>query len=180
MYDMILAGDDMNADAVCMLCWTAKDYNVVIPPDSPHNKAWLVLAHHHFTFQVSGCQEARIALTDIPFNASVNAYEIVLGSDNNMVTQIYRDAGSGQVVNEANTPQILDCNMYRPFWVRYHQHSGVIQVGRGVLDADVLLEWTDENPRNVHAVSFGSGPSEEVRYQFGEESGNTLTPKNQQ
>ena len=30
------------------------------------------------------------------------------------------------------------------------------QVGRGLLGADILLEWTDPSPRPIHAVSFST------------------------
>ena len=64
----------------------------------------------------------------------------------------------GDVEHVMDTPNILDCNELRSFWISWN--SGFVQVGQGmVVGRGVLLGWQDEEdiPRPINWISVSTG-----------------------
>lgn len=68
--------------------------------------------------------------------------------------------------DQVSTPEILDCDEMRTFWVRWHAHT--IALGRGGDGyGDVVVQWEDPNPKDrVIQVHVDTGDDKEGLWQF--------------
>ena len=67
---------------------------------------------------VMSCSDAQIYLSRYPGVVNHQAYIIQIGSVGNTRTTL-RDAGSGSVLTEVSSPNVLNCSVVRPFWVTW-------------------------------------------------------------
>lgn len=101
-------------------------YFVVKTTDSGHRIAWLSNTDMAFTFSVKACHEARVALTYEPGNVTHHNYEIVLGGWSNMESAIFdMDSSANDPVTRVPTPQLLDCQDHRSFWIQWDRNGKV-------------------------------------------------------
>ena len=100
---------------------------------------------------ITACCDAQIALSEIPGVFAHRTYEVVIGSQDNTKTEIRGSVG-GSPLYEVNTPQILNCNASRLFWITWS--SGTISVGTGsVPQQDRLLYFQDPQWHPVNSMS---------------------------
>ena len=55
------------------------------------------------------------------------AFQVLLGSQDNTKSAIFKNTIANQTVVEADTDQILNCDQYIDFWIRW-EVTGLIQV----------------------------------------------------
>jgi hypothetical protein len=105
------------------------------------------------TFDVKCQNDAHIALLSSEEITSP-MIEIFIGGWGNQKSAIRFNQSRPDKAEEP-TPDVVCCEEYRRFWIRFHQN--VIQVGREG-DADPFLSWenTDE-PFNVTHFAFATG-----------------------
>ena len=78
-----------------------------------HNTVWLTAPRSFISFSVEACAEAHISLAETPGVLGDAAYEVILGADSNTKSRILKDMNSQQIVDEEDTPEILNCNGYK-------------------------------------------------------------------
>ena len=95
-----------------------------------YENVWISVIEHGFiTFSVRTCKNAYVLLSFEPDLASEFAYEIILGDDD-LVSHILEGSG-GYPIATASTPDLLDCNTHRQFWISWTGENGVLSAGTG-------------------------------------------------
>lgn len=97
-----------------------------------------------------------------------NAYEVVLGGYTNTKSDIRRGA-HGPILTQADTPNIMNCDEYLPFWAKWENKT--LQIGSGDLDGHVIMRLDDPEMTTIGAVSVSSWTSASAEYQFPETQG---------
>ncbi len=70
-------------------------------------------------------------------------YDVVIGGYNNQQSEIRRWPSPG-IAEWTKTPNILNCDQYRHFWVDWDKDSGKIRLGSGLIPGSLqLISWTD-------------------------------------
>ena len=115
-----------------------------------------VLATNYIVFSVKACSNASIALSQLPDVTDYNTYEIVLGMDSNTKSSISRGK-HGPVIASAATPNMLDCNSFKTFWVRWTNDKR-IEVGKGIHagSSRFLTTGIESSFTGVASVAFTS------------------------
>jgi len=72
------------------------------------------------TFRVRAAADAHIALSNVYGDTERRTYEIVLGGWNN-TKSVIRFGGQGPSVAEADTPQLLDSDEFKSFWIKWEK-----------------------------------------------------------
>lgn len=97
-----------------------------------------------------------------------DAYEIVLGGYTNTKSDIRRGA-HGTILLQAETPNIMNCDEYLPFWAKWENKT--LQIGSGNLNEHVIMRLDDEEMPAISAVSVSSWTSARAEFQFPETQG---------
>lgn len=116
-------------------------------------------------YEVKACKDAFVLLSNSDVKNSTNPlYEIQFGNFLNSRSRIlYRindslDAGS-RYMQYKNTPNILNCNMYLPFWISWA--GGKITYGTGLVVAENTLDsWISTNQFAVRGIEVYTSFSE--------------------
>ena len=132
-----------------VLLKTADTYN--------YRQTWLdVQRTTQFQFKVRACQDAVIELRPNQNQLTEYKIKLVLGSLNNMYTTIYyKKPDTAELKNDIPTPNILNCDIYKRFWIRW-QH-GFLSLGRKQFMTNLVFSEPDPY-RNIRpkALSVGS------------------------
>ena len=119
--------------------------------------------YNYLTFKVKSCNDAHILLSNAVQDLSNNAYEIVIGGYENSLSAIRRGSLGANVV-EASTPNIMNCDTFLPFWVRWQNKT--LEVGSGPVDSHVLMRLDDPEMPAISVASMTSWYSAPGEYQF--------------
>ena len=97
--------------------------------------------------------------------------EILIGSEDNTKTQM-RYAGSKEVIEEIDSPDILHCNDYKTFWVRWERYATELGEGPNVGEQKIL-EIPHERHHGLHVNYFmlASGMSSAASWEIEENAG---------
>ena len=107
-----------------------------------------------FTFRVRTCEDVGLVLvTSSPDGFGRHSFEVIIGGWGNSESAIKRVLTWATLVR-VPTPQILDCDNFRTFWVSWE--NGVLEVGVGDLFDLSFMSVPLEDEANMHAVSFGT------------------------
>ena len=80
------------------------------------------------------------------------------GSNSNGESYIVHDRSAPTDVTREGTPGILDCTKLRPYWITWN--DGNVELGVGdFLYEDTMVEWEDNTPHPVTAISLSGGPN---------------------
>ena len=113
------------------------------------------------TFLVRACNDAHFGLMENV--GDTIAYEVIIGGSGNTRTAIRRNRQTDEVAVE--TPDILDCNVMKPFWVSWI--DGYIQVGNGaVYGDDVIASWQDGEPLSINHAAISTWDTAEGYWQI--------------
>ena len=105
-----------------------------------------------YNFRVRACHDAIVYLSHERMAASDSAYEIAIGTKNNLRTQIRR-ASDRQVLADEDTPDIVNCSNYRQFWVSWVE--GLLQMGTGGLkDINKVISHDTADTRTIRSVAM--------------------------
>jgi hypothetical protein len=122
------------------------------------------------TFKVKSASDAKVALLSVPSNFKAPSYELIIGADQNTVTILRCKSISGDVVFEIDTPDILNSNELRPFWVSWV--NGTIEFGKGdIFGMNRLLKFSDPDPtyrKHVHSLAVASALDAVGEWEFGD------------
>jgi Farnesoic acid 0-methyl transferase len=100
-----------------------------------------------------------------PYVVSLYSREIVIGAVNNTKVIIY--AADHSTLAETVRRGVVNCDEARQFWISWK--TGILRIGRGMLDGEELLSYVDTMVRPILAVSVASGSSGE--WQFTRDAG---------
>ncbi|XP_063416192.1 uncharacterized protein LOC134697835 [Mytilus trossulus] len=108
-------------------------------------------------FEIKACDNGHVLLSNSYVrDSSKPLYEILIGEDNYYSVIFYRTDDSlepgSYIFNQSNTYNILNCNVYLPFWISWA--DGDIKLGTGILvDENVLVSFM--NPHHFEVRSIG-------------------------
>ena len=110
---------------------------ITTPPKYGYSTAWVsVTGRRNFGMVVKACQDVYLALSHIPSNPRTLTYEIVIGGQRNTITAIRTSMNATSYAKQSSTPQILDCNTAKVFWLTWNK--GTIKVGKGPDDSEYI------------------------------------------
>ncbi|XP_061710918.1 uncharacterized protein LOC133520493 [Cydia pomonella] len=104
-------------------------------------------------FKVRAGSDAHIALSSHPWESGP-MYEIIIGGWANSKSAIRRRYCEQQEKDGLPTPQVLNKDEYRGFWMKWD--NGIVQVGK-TGDASPFLSWHDPDPFKVAYVGVHTG-----------------------
>ena len=114
-----------------------------------------IIGQNWIVFQVQACSDAHVALSELFNNVKTKTYEIIIGGNANKNSFI-RDYDTFGEMQRVDTVDILDCNNYRTFWVKWGIEDRIV-VGRGaLLDIDSFLDWTDPEQRHFQGLTIST------------------------
>ena len=120
-------------------------------------------------FEVMACNDAHLELMEVPGNMTSDNYEIVLAGYGGKKSAI-REGRSQKSVVLVDTPDLLNCNESRQFWVGWK--DGYINVGRGRrYGQESFMSWQDPNPHPVNAISLATGWGSTATWKFSRSPG---------
>ena len=106
-------------------------------------------------FRVQACRDAHVALSKYFNNVHTDTYEIIIGGNGNKNSFI-RDYATMIEKQRVETPDIMDCNNYRAFWVKC-ESSGRLTVGKGaVIGNSAFLDWVDDEKRIFKGLTIST------------------------
>ena len=118
-----------------------------------------------FRFEVSGCEEAMIALTEISGNTTWHAFEVIIGRNDK--TYII-DTQNDKIIAEEDTPNILNCGEDTPFWITWDgDDSNMIIVGLG----EIPIIKSPELDESVYIRYVSLHSTEKLDWKFPDDSG---------
>ncbi|VDI82137.1 Hypothetical predicted protein [Mytilus galloprovincialis] len=91
-------------------------------------------------------------------NSSKPIYDFIIGGWYNQKSAIGRRnddslTPDSKQRNTFNTPDICQCDEYRPFWIS--TTNGVLMMGKGlIVGINVIAEWTDLNPFTIRSIGI--------------------------
>ena len=132
------------------------------------DKRWLFTSKETFRFFVGACRDASLVIATIPFYKVDQASEIILGANNNKETRIFPDRSNQEDYQIAETPNILDCDTLREFWISWD--GGILRVGRGKEYDDELLS-VSYSWLNISAIALTTGNDVYGRWVFFKKEG---------
>ena len=121
-------------------------------------------------FQVRSCESVHLILALTPGGNPL--YEVILGVDVNKKSRILRysqDSGLPTTVLEEDTPGILNCVEGQRFWLSWR--NGKIELALRSSNGKRLLDWNDNQPMAVYAVSLVTGPGDVGEWIYSSDSG---------
>ena len=126
-----------------------------------------------FVFRVHACSDIYITLSKIPQYTQNDAYQIILGAEQNQRSKINKMAPFSET-KDFSTPGLLDCATLKNFWVSWT--AGHFYVGEGeTVNENELFNWRDvNNPYPINALSLGSRGDEVTRWEFLRSAGEWL------
>lgn len=137
-----------------------------------YNYTWIQPRNRHLTFKIRSCDNGHILLSNSLLDVTENAaYEIVLGGYNNTFSDIRRGA-HGPIVASANTPNIMNCDEFLPFWVKWE--NKVLIVGSGLLGSNVIMEYNDRAMSDDLLATVTSWESAPAEFHFLESEGKNI------
>ena len=142
------------------------------PADYGRKNAWLVVDQQIISFKVRACAEARILLSEDPFDMTMFSREIVIGGESNTKSGIYDN--NNQSLMESNTPAILQCDELIDFWIRWQPNGGTITVGKGPIDVGVFLKYDEFDLHPFYAVSISTGQNNSGSWQLKTDAGEIM------
>ena len=114
----------------------------------------IVTGQTSFGVGIQSCSDAHIGLSEIPGLSSLNMYEIVIGGWSN-TKSVIRRGRQGAIEVETSTPDILNCNSMKYFWVTWD--DGAIEVGIGaVIGQSRILYYKDPEPYTVNSITVAT------------------------
>jgi hypothetical protein len=143
-------------------CWTGDEYTAFTLNDYRYDYTWFQPVNYFVEFKVRSCNDGHILLAT-SLGDDAHGYEIVLGGYDNTKSDIRRGS-HGEILKQVDTPGILNCNEFLPFWVRWGDRT--VLVGSGRLDDQVILQLEDSDQPEIAAFSITSWLTSEAEYRF--------------
>ena len=113
----------------------------------------------YYVFKVKACQEAYVKLAHRLGRTDIDSYEVRIGTESNTKTVIIPDPKNSHQ-ESVDSPDVLHCNEYRPFWISWLY--GTLYVGKGThVWENELISYTDPTPHIINAAWMETAPENE-------------------
>jgi hypothetical protein len=96
------------------------------------------------------------------------SYEIVLGAYDNTLSDIRRGS-HGQILTQVETPNIMNCDEFLPFWIKWE--NKVLIVGSGPIDSHIIMQYNDPQMADSFVVTVTSWVTAPAEFHFLEVEG---------
>ena len=126
-----------------------------------------------FEFKLRACSDALLELRPDPRQLSQFKLQLLIGTRTNMFTVLNIVSVKGKpVTKQISTPKILNCDIYRRFWIRWG--NGFITFGRGKVNTNNIFSELDPYKYDIpRALSLGSqGQGHMAEWEFNRVAGN--------
>lgn len=156
--------------------FTVSSVRVTSLPDHSYNQmSKSITGQNSVVFQVMACRDAHVALTQQFNNLQSPTYEIILGGNGNRNSFI-RDGNTFEEFYRIDSPDVLNCNAYRTFWVKWNVDSK-ITVGRGaIVGVNQFMEWLDPQRRPFSGLTISTYYDQPGLWDFSFVDGRLPTP----
>lgn len=151
-------------------CIVGDTYSVFTQSDYRYDYTWVQPTGSSVEFRVRTCNDGHILLSSSLLDVA-DGYEIVLGGYDNTRSDIRRGS-HGTILLQVETPDIMNCDEFLPFWVRWG--SGSVEVGSGRLDGHLIMQVYDAEQPHIQALTVTSWISAPAEYQFLQSYGRIL------
>jgi len=141
---------------------TGDVYTAFTLSDYRYDYAWFQPASNYLEFKVRSCNDAHILLTTSLFDET-DGYEIVVGGYGNTASDIRRGS-HGEILLQVYTPDIMSCDEYLPFWIRWGDNA--VEFGSGRLDDHIIMRLSDPQQPIIRAMSVTSWLTAPGEYHF--------------
>lgn len=136
------------------------------------NYTWLQPTGNHLMFNVRTCDNVHVLLSTALMNVSAEmSYEVVIGGYDNTISDI-RKGAHGPIVVQVDTPNILKCDEFLPFWIKWE--NSAITVGHGDLGSNVFMQYSEANMASSFVATVSSWTTAPAEYHFLESQGKKL------
>ena len=117
------------------------------------NAIWTV-SRDYVQFSVRACSDAHVIVSEVPGRYIANAFKLVIGLNGNTQTSIVAQGGSTEPWVQ-DTPKILDCNIFKAFWIKWNKQ--VIVLGEGTdLDKNKKISLYAPDMHPITGVSIAT------------------------
>jgi hypothetical protein len=130
--------------------------------DYRYDYSWFQPLNFYVEFEVRTCSDGHILLGTYLFDET-NGYEIVLGGYDNTKSDIRRGS-HGPILLQVDTPDIMNCDEFLSFWVRWGNSS--LEIGSGRLDEHVIMRLSDPQQPAIKSLSVSSWITAPAEYHF--------------
>lgn len=154
LYSFTLSWYDLHNHLCFFLCHTTvRAVFVSTSRENSKRDIWITENERgYIVFGVRSCKQARLFLNE-GIGKLGKAYTIVLGAKQNRISKIIKGE---QVLVQVDTPDLVDCDETKYFWISWL--NGVIEVGRGMRLRDRLFMSTPPgtDTSNLTALTIDS------------------------
>ena len=140
---------------------------------STFDKVRLTLAQDYIIFEVKACKEAIVALTQVPGQVTKDAWVITFGTEDNTKTSVSQKGSSG-VSTSYDTKDILHCDEYREFWVRWADSKLDLGQGNSTGENGIAEIQLGDDSNIYPFVIFDTGADAQGSWKFLSDAGRLL------
>ncbi|CAD5121951.1 DgyrCDS10412 [Dimorphilus gyrociliatus] len=120
-----------------------------------YGKSSFTVSEEYITFFVQAKNDAFLALTSIPGDYEIAAYEILIGGAKNTKTEI-RPGIMQPAVRSKQTPRILNETTPKAFWISWRDN--IVQVGEGTeVFKKTIITWFNHRQQTIRSVGITTG-----------------------
>ena len=132
---------------------------------NPFHRVWLTPQKDYFVFKVKACEHAQIALSRTPGLTNQSSYVITLALDELHSSITYIDMEGQEVVKAQGLAlRVLDCNVMRPFWVKWENSR--LELGKGPLNYERLITMDEMMVIEVNSVAVSTSNVTNGEWEF--------------
>lgn len=92
---------------------------------TPEFTLWRSPSQQRAVFKVRACENVLIGLTGYPEDEII--YEVLIGGNGNQISKVTDVSGGSPVVlDQSNTPNILNCSTFKTLWLAWDTGKIVI------------------------------------------------------
>ncbi|CAC5423976.1 unnamed protein product [Mytilus coruscus] len=113
---------------------------------------------HSITFDLKVCSDAFVYLSASQvMDSNTAVYEICIeGGGGTKVLLRRKDYIFESIASNVLGAGRTYCGSFQPFWISWQ--NGNIKIGKGLsVDSEVVIDWNDTNPFNIHGVGVRTG-----------------------
>lgn len=147
----------------CDKCFlTGRVYTVYTTTEFEYSFVWLRPTYQDLVFKVKAGSDVHVALSTV--QGTKDGYEVVIGGWDNSQSVIRTEEGH---VAEEQTPNILNADQFRYFWISWDSNDRRIKAGTGsAVGENTFIELQDDFFRHINAIGLATGYGYAGTYEF--------------
>ncbi|CAH1786996.1 unnamed protein product, partial [Owenia fusiformis] len=125
---------------------------------------------NYVRFELKTCKGASVYMGPQPTRNYTLLYQVHFGGGGNTYSFINKGKGTWPRKLQINTPGIVDCDEYQPFWVSWTKGRRTLTIAAGTglcVGLNQILQWTDtSNIWNVNNIGIGAYYNAHASWRF--------------